>query len=54
MNQQAVYVDPKIIAATITANRNIQRMLNFLVLARMMDAGLTKEQADKALIRLLK
>jgi len=47
-------VNPKIIAATMTANKNIQRMLNFLVLARMMDAGLTKEQAEKALIKLLR
>jgi len=46
-------MDPKIIAEQLTANRNTQRMLKYLVIAHMRDIGLTKEQAEQALQKLL-
>ena len=35
-------MDPKIIAQTMTANRNIQRLLKYLVLSHMIDNGVSQ------------
>lgn len=46
-------MDPKVVAETMTNNRNTQRLLKYLVLSDMRNKGLTKEQADQALEKLL-
>ena len=46
-------MDPKIIAQTMTANRNIQRLLKYLVLSHMIDNGVSQKEADEKLKRLL-